>query len=194
MDRLKKMLDAAGIYQCGTVDTDKIRFTQEVRAMCEVNTCRQYGKTWACPPAIGTVEECRERVQKYEKMLVFSIKYDLEDSFDYEGMLAGMKHFKKCCRAFDDAVRPYIKEYFIVSNEGCDLCTKCTYPDAPCRFPERSHGSLEGYGIFVSELAKQAGINYINGPNTVTYFGALICHTKDLEQLMETEAEDDDKA
>ena len=36
-------------------------------------------------------------------------------------------------------------------------------------------GSLEGYGIFVSELATQAGMKYNNGPNTVTFFGALIC-------------------
>lgn len=32
----------------------------------------------------------------------------------------------------------------------------------------------EGYGIFVSELAKQAGIRYNNDVNTVTYFGGLV--------------------
>ncbi|HJA66742.1 MAG TPA: DUF2284 domain-containing protein [Candidatus Mediterraneibacter cottocaccae] len=57
---------------------------------------------------------------------------------------------------------------------SCRKCGKCTYPDAPCRFPERTHGSLEGYGIMVSELAGQAGIRYINGTNTVTYFGGLL--------------------
>jgi hypothetical protein len=34
--------------------------------------------------------------------------------------------------------------------------------------------SLEAYGINVSELAKAAGMNYINGQNTVTYFGAVL--------------------
>ena len=71
----------------------------------------------------------------------------------------------------------------MLSNEGCDLCDKCTYPDAPCRFPNRAHGSLEGYGIFVSEIAKIAGINYINGANTVTYFGAVICNSSDLNKF-----------
>jgi hypothetical protein len=33
---------------------------------------------------------------------------------------------------------------------------------------------LEGCGIFVSKLAAQAGVNYINGANTVTYFGAVM--------------------
>ncbi len=181
---LKQMFKDVGIFQYGVTDTAEIRFAQEVRAMCEVNTCRQYGKTWACPPALGSVEECRERIQRFQKMLVFSMKIDLEDSFDYEGMMAGMKQFKKSCRAIGAAIRPYIRDCLMLSNEGCDLCEKCTYPDAACRFPEQSQGSLEGYGVFVSELAKQAGINYINGPNTVTYFGALVCQASDLEQLL----------
>ena len=96
---LKQMFKDVGIFQYGVTDTAEIRFAQEVRAMCEVNTCRQYGKTWACPPALGSVEECRERIQRFQKMLVFSMKIDLEDSFDYEGMMAGMKQFKKSCRA-----------------------------------------------------------------------------------------------
>ena len=90
MSELDRILTEAGVFQYGFVDTADIRFSQEVRGMCAVNTCRQYGKTWACPPAIGTVEECRARVQRYDRMLVFSVKYDLEDSFDYEGMVAGI--------------------------------------------------------------------------------------------------------
>ena len=88
LETLEHILVEAGVYQYGRVDTADIRFLQEVRGMCEANTCRQYGKTWACPPAIGTVEECRARVQQYDAMLVFSVKCDLEDSFDYEGMVA----------------------------------------------------------------------------------------------------------
>lgn len=183
MTALDELLRQAGVFEYGLVDTAKIRFTKEVRGMCEVNTCRKYGSTWACPPAIGTVEECRERVQKYDTMLVFSGKYDLEDSFDFEGMTAGGKKFKETCRAVHKAVSQYMDDYLILANEGCDTCKECTYPDAPCRFPDQTHGSLEGYGIFVSELAEQAGIHYINGANTVTYFGALVCNADTLARL-----------
>lgn len=173
MKKLEKILETAGVHQWGIVDTGDIRFLQEVRAMCEVNTCRQYGKTWACPPAVGTVEECRERIRKYEKMVVFSVKYNLEDSFDFEGMKEGMAQFKQVCRKIDHQVRNELKDFLILSNEGCDMCMECTYPDEPCGFPEQAHGALEGYGILVSELAGQAGIRYINGKDTVTYFGGL---------------------
>lgn len=172
---MKDFIRSFGFYDCGWVDTQDVKFRQEIRKMCEVNTCRAYGTTWACPPAVGTVEECRDRVQAYKKMLVLSGRYELEDSFDFEGMQDGMKKFKEASRALNDYLRPTGMKYLLLSNEGCDLCKKCTYPDAPCRFPEKATGSLEGYGIFVSELANQAGIKYNNGPNTVTYFGALIC-------------------
>lgn len=99
------------MFQYGFVDTADIRFSQEVRGMCAVNTCRQYGKTWACPPAIGTVEECRARVQRYDRMLVFSVKYDLEDSFDYEGMVAGMQQFRETCRILHEGLRGQVEDF-----------------------------------------------------------------------------------
>lgn len=183
MNFLEQQLNAAGFFQYGVIDTADIHFSQEVRVMCEANTCQRYGKTWACPPAVGTVEECQNRIQQFEKMLVFSGKYDLEDSFDFEGMMSAAKQFAESCMAFDMAIKPHLNHYLVFSNEGCDLCKKCTYPDAPCRFPDRVHGSLEANGIFVNKLAKSAGMNYINGANTVTYFGSLVCNLSDLKQL-----------
>lgn len=174
LDNLQEILDQSGVFQHGMINTEDINFSEEVRKMCEVNTCGKYGVTWACPPAVGTVDECRERCLRYDKMLVFSVKYDLEDSFDFEGMTKGMDDFKQVARTLESEIKPYLKNYIILSNEGCGTCAQCTYPDNPCRFPDKVHGSIEGYGIFVNELADMAGMNYINGVNTVTYFGAVL--------------------
>ena len=174
IDNFQEILDRVGVFQHGIVNPNDVEFSNEVRKMCEDNICRKYGKTWACPPAVGTVDECRKRAQAYNKMLVFSGKYELEDSFDYEGMKTAMVAFKSVARSLDDEVRPLLKNYLLLSNEGCGACTDCTYPDNPCRFPDHVHGAIEGYGIFVNRLAEMAGMNYINGANTVTYFGALL--------------------
>ena len=57
---------------------------------------------------------------------------------------------------------------------GCRVCPVCANrEDKPCRFPEKALSSLEAYGINVSKLAELAGMKYINGQNTVTYFGAV---------------------
>jgi predicted metal-binding protein len=113
-------------------------------------------------------------------MLVFTGMFLLEDSFDYEGMMRGMVDFKQIARDLESAVKPYLKYYLVLSNEGCSICKTCTYPNSPCRFPEKLHHSIEGYGILVSELAQCAGINYNNGEDTVTYFGALLFNDGDI--------------
>ena len=176
---LQGKLKRAGAHEYGVVDPRDVGFSEEVRAMCAENKCRKYGTTWACPPAVGTVDECRKRAQGYDKMLVFSGKFDLDDSYDFEGMMAAMKEFKAIAGRLDEEVRPEFNDYLMLSNEGCGKCESCTYPDKPCRFPDKVHGSIEGYGIFVNKLAGQAGIKYNNGANTVTYFGALLYNERD---------------
>ena len=170
---------ALGAFQCGTVDTDKIVFSEEVRKLCEANSCGRYGTNWACPPAVGPVEECRKRALEYEKGIVFSGKYELEDSFDWEGMMEGHSSFKKLCALVRAKAKECGEDFLLLSNEGCGKCEDCTYPDAPCRFPEERSAPVEAYGIFVNKLAASAGINYINGKNTVTYIGMLLYGRKD---------------
>ena len=62
----------------------------------------------------------------------------------------------------------------LLSNEGCIHCETCTYPDAPCRMPGTLTPAVEGFGINVQRLSKTAKVRYINGSNTVTYFGLLL--------------------
>lgn len=169
----ESLLHQIGIYQYGLIETKQIVFSDEVRSLCEDNVCGKYGTTWACPPAVGTVSQCREKCLKYDMALVFNAKYDLEDSFDYEGMVRGHKEFKKVCDRLAGIARNSLHDFLLFSNESCTRCDKCTYPE-PCRFPETLFPSVESFGIMVNMLAKSANINYINGENTVTYFGALL--------------------
>ncbi|MFV0465577.1 MAG: DUF2284 domain-containing protein [Lachnospiraceae bacterium] len=178
LEKILEQVKAAGVHQYGVTTPSEITFLQEVRDICTGNTCRKYGTSWACPPAVGTVEECRKRCLQYDTALIFTGMYNLEDSFDYEGMLQGMKDFKQLALKLDAEVKPYLTDYIVLSNESCEICSECTYPDAPCRFPDQLHHSLEGYGIMVGDLAKLTGINYNNGTNTVTYFGALLFSDK----------------
>lgn len=170
-------LKEAGIAQYGTIKTSEIPFLPFIREICQGNGCGQYGKTWACPPAVGTFEACRSRCLEYEKALVFSAVYPLADSFDYEGMMAGHRAFKALCDRLYALAKPALSHFLLLSNEGCTRCKSCTYPDSPCRMPERLFPSVEGFGIHVGQLAEKAGLNYINGENTVTYFGVLLYHS-----------------
>lgn len=173
-EKMKQLALDAGFTQAGYVDIQSLHFDPAIRSICEGNGCRGYGASWACPPAVGTLEDCRQRCEQYQHMLLLSRKYDLEDSFDFEGMVEGGRQFKALMDELDGLAREHLEAYMLLSNEGCGRCSKCTYPDAPCRFPDKLHPSIEGYGFNVSRLAAQAGIRYNNGPDTVTYFGALL--------------------
>jgi len=163
---------ALGITAWGVIDTADITFLQEVRDICAGNGCGGYGKTWACPPGVGTLEECKAQCLAYSKAFVFSGVYELEDCFDLEGMQEGHRKFQETCKNLHAHLR---RPYLMLGNEGCKRCKTCTYPDAPCRFPETLSPSVEGYGIFVYDLAKKAGVPYRPNENTVAYFG-MICY------------------
>ena len=167
-------LKKIGIHEYGVISTAQIPFEQEIQKICESNACQLYGKTWACPPAVGTVDECRIRCLHYAKAMVFNAVYPLEDSFDYEGMIKGHDAFKDLCDRLYALAKMQLYDFLVLSNEGCKQCKNCTYPSAPCRKPELLFPSLEGFGINVTKLAASGNIKYTNGENTVTYFGILL--------------------
>jgi predicted metal-binding protein len=167
-------LKGTGISQYGIIAAKDIEFSDEIRKICEDNSCRLYAKTWACPPAVGTVAQCKERCRQYSTALVFCAVYNLEDSFDYDAMVSGHREFKKLCDRLYALVKEDHMDFLLLSNEGCIRCKACSYPDSPCRMPQLLFPSLEGYGINVMRLAEKADVAYNNGQNTVTYFGMVL--------------------
>lgn len=164
---------STGIQHFSTIPTSEIPFGEEIRKICETG-CRNYNTTWACPPAVGSLAACMKTCQSFEKAMVFNAVYPLEDSFDWEGMQQGHRAFKDTCDQLYALVRPMLDRFLLLSNEGCLRCKTCTWSQSPCRFPEKLFPSLEGYGVYVNQLAERAGLKYINGANTVTYFGMLL--------------------
>lgn len=156
------------------IPTSALVFAQEVHELCSKNQCGAYGTSWACPPAIGSLEQCRDRCMAYEQMLVFTAVYDLEDSYDIDGMQKGAKQFREICIRLHKMLKENGVDHEVLANGGCHRCRVCTYPKEPCRFPDELLPSLEGQGIYVNQLAERAGVRYINGANTVTYFGAVL--------------------
>ena len=161
----------ASVIEASKIETDKI-----FRDICASNYCGGYGGCWMCPPDIGEIEELMNEVKNYKYALVYQTVSDLEDSFDFEGM----KEAKKTHFAVSQKIRKLWKEKDIEKQlhlgvGGCGGCDRCAKRDGlPCRHPDLAMPSLEGYGINVSKLAAASGMKYINGENTVTYFGAVL--------------------
>lgn len=177
--------EALKIHQFGFTTTDRLVINQGVRDLCEMNSCGRYGSSWACPPAVGTVEECRSRMMKYKNVFVFSTVHELEDSFDFEGMMAGKETHENIRKKVVDCFRELVPgELLILSGDSCSRCKKCTYPSAPCRFPGEVCPTVESYGVEVYRLAQTVQIDYINGKNTVTYFCCILYGSDHQERLL----------
>ena len=171
---MQRLLMEAGFQEAGVIPVSGLAFHDDVRVQCEKNLCGCYGTSWACPPAVGTPEECRQRVLEYRYLHLFSKAYVAVYSRDMSGILANMRDFKKTAWDLGKKLKGVGGKHLILSNESCGRCKECTYPDAPCRFPDELQHSIEGYGFYVAELCKQADIKYINGTGAVTFFGAVL--------------------
>ncbi len=163
-----------GFTHLTRLDCATIELLPEVRKMCEANTCGQYGKSWACPPGCGTLEECRERIAHYSWGILLQTVGELEDSLDFEEIMETEERHKENFTKAAELMREHFSDVFSLGAGCCTICAECAYPDKPCRFPEKRVSSVESYGIYVSKLCKDNGIPYNYGPNTIAYTSCFL--------------------
>ncbi|MBR5559332.1 MAG: DUF2284 domain-containing protein [Oscillospiraceae bacterium] len=177
MDNFVAKIIEFGAKAASVIEVKDITFRPEFREACKRNACGKYNTNWGCPPACGSIEDMMAQAQSYPYALVYQTVSQLEDSFDYEGMQAGKAFYNQVT---EQVLKAYAedfpeKETLFLNAGACKLCSRCAKLDEqPCRFPDKRTISMEAYGVDVSNLAKVAGMNYINGQNTVTYFGAIL--------------------
>ena len=171
-EQLVQMAIKNGACKAAVIEVKKVPFSTEFRAACEANACGVYGRCWMCPPDIGPIDQLIAKASGYQQVLVYQTVSDLEDSFDFEGMQEAGNRHNKLSMALQERLAG--EEVLHLGAGGCRVCERCAKLDnEPCRAPDKALSSLEAYGINVSRLAPAAGMNYINGQNTVTYFGAV---------------------
>ncbi len=177
MNDIKAYLLENGATTVGEVIVPEIHFEPEFRKACESNACGKFGRCWTCPPDIGDVNVLICKAREYQTALVYQTIHDLEDSYDFEGMQEGGDIHNKLAQLVNTKLNQTELDgkYLHLSAGGCRVCPKCAKEqNTPCRFPDKAMASLEAFGIDVSQLAKLSGMNYINGQDTVTYFGAIL--------------------
>lgn len=170
---LDECLSQFPVFEYRIVSTAQLKFEERVRYICE-HECERYGTTWACPPAVGTLEECEQRCRSYSYGLIFSSVSEVKDLMDMDELLSYRGEHEQITSQIGDFMKKQGYDIFILSTESCDICEHCTYPDAPCRHPDRMHPCLESQGIVVSEIAEQEGMEFNLGGNTILWFSMIL--------------------
>ena len=155
---LEQQLAELPLYAYFYIRPAQLEFSDRIRWICE-HECPRYGKSYACPPAVGSVEACREKCLSYSDCLVIGTITETEDIADIEGA---------------DKMRALGAEPYILSTDSCALCAACALCEGkPCRFPEHMHPCVESHGINVIPTLEENGLEFQYGDNIITWYSLL---------------------
>lgn len=169
MEIAKEMgFDAAAPLDPGTLVA-----REDVRDMCAADKCGAYDKNWTCPPACGTVAECQARMRSYSQGILLQSIGHMTKTIDSKCYRETERRHMKNFYAFAEEIRKVHPNALCLGAGGCRVCKQCAYPQ-PCCFPEKAMSSMEGYGLFVTQVCRDAGVPYYYGEKTITYTACVL--------------------
>ena len=175
MDRtlLESQLAELPLYTYEFLDPAKLEFSQRIRWICE-HECPMFGKSWACPPAVGSVEDCHSRCRLFGSCLMIATITEVADIANIEETLATRPDHEAVTNQVRDVMRELGVDPYVLSTEACAECDRCAYLDGQsCRFPERMHPCVESHGINLLAVLEELGLSFQYGENVVTWFSLL---------------------
>ena len=173
MELLERQLAELPLYGYFFIDPRGLEFSDRIRWICE-HECPMYNRTWACPPAVGPVADCREKCLKYENCLMIATITEVEDIADINETLATRPEHEKITNQVRDLMREQGVWPYILSTEACTVCERCAWLDGqPCRLPGKMHPCVESHGINLIPTLEKNGIEFQFGANVVTWVSLL---------------------
>lgn len=173
---IERLVAEQGFEGVGTCPTSDVGVHEEVRQSCASGKCPVYGKSWACPPACGDIYDFERQMREFSTCMVVQTVGQLEDDFDGEAMMEAselqLERFYAMADAIDEA--GLSAQVMMLAAGTCKICKTCTYPDAPCRFPDKRMVSMEAAGLLVSDTCTKAGVPYNHGPLTIAYSSCIL--------------------
>lgn len=158
------------------INSSQIALEKTLRKSCELNHCGKFGSNYCCPPHVGDIEECIKKVKDYKNGYIFQLITQLEDSYDFEGMMEGQELFKEKVLKLNKLLHDEKQEEFLLLGAGpCSVCETCgAVTGIACPNPEKRIASVESHGIFINPTLINVGLKYNNGENTVSYCGIVL--------------------
>lgn len=172
-ERLEEQLAELPLYLYDFLDPKELEFSERIRWICQ-HECPMYGKTWACPPGVGSVESCREKCLSYKNCLMIATIAEVSDIADIQQTLATRPEHEEITNQVGAAMEALGAKPYILSTEACTLCQRCAILDGqPCRHPERMHPCVESHGINIIPALESRGLEFQYGENVVTWVSLL---------------------
>lgn len=172
-ENIEKKIMEYPIFEYAFFDPAELNFHQAVRSICK-SECPQYGKSWSCPPGVGTLEECKVRCTGYDHAFIFSTISEVSDIFNMDEMLSTRGEHIEIVNQIKVNVFSGNEDILILTAESCDICDTCTFPDGACEHLDRMYPCIESHTISVTEICEKHNLSFLNGYNVITWFAMIL--------------------
>ena len=162
-----------GFSKAVPMDVNTLQPRQDVRDMCTADKCGAYGKNWTCPPYCGTLDECTKKIQQYSRGILLQTVGITEKTIDTKAYRRTESQHLEQFHLLCEELRKVYPHALCLGSGGCRICGKCAFPEN-CRFPEKACSSMEGYGLFVTQVCRDNGCEYYYGEKTITYTACIL--------------------
>lgn len=170
---LEEGLSELPLYTYAYLEPKELEFSDRIRWICE-HECPMYGKSWACPPGVGSVSECQKKCVSYDNCLMISTIAEVRDIADINETLSTRGEHEAITNQVLELMRQQGVDPYVLSTEACAVCERCAIMDGePCRRPERMHPCVESHGINLLTILDERGLSFQYGENVVTWFSLL---------------------
>ena len=170
---LEQQLTELPLYTFFYVDPAQLEFSDRIRYICQAE-CPRYGKSWACPPGVGSVEDCKAKCLGYRECLVIGTITECDDIADIDETLATRPDHEALTDQVADMLRDMGVEPYILSTDSCAICANCTFPEGkPCRHQDKMHPCIESHGINIIPTLEENGLEFQYGGNIITWYSML---------------------
>lgn len=170
---LEQQLAQLPLYVYVFLDPNSLEYSDRIRWICQ-QECPMYGKTWACPPGVGSVADCAAKCRSYRNCLMVGTVTETENIADMEQTLKTRPEHEAITNQVRQIFRDQGVEPYILSTEACAVCERCAILDGqPCRKPERMHPCVESHGINLIPTLEENGLDFQYGENIVTWYSLL---------------------
>ncbi len=171
--KLEEALSQLPLYVYVDVDPKSLEFSERIRHICKTE-CPMYGKSWACPPGVGEVDDCKKKCLSFSKCLMIGTITEVADITDIEETLRTRPEHERITNQVRDLMREQGVNTYILSTEACAVCDRCAILDGlPCRMPGRMHPCVESHGIVLTKTLEENGLEFQYGSNMITWYSLL---------------------
>ena len=171
-EEIVKIAKECGFDVVGDLDPQTLTPMDMVYDACKENKCGKFGTNWGCSPHDGK-EADTKLLRSYSNGLILQCIGRSEKRIDRKMYQETGERLSDAMRKLTDIMRKEYPECMALGAGGCRVCEECARPE-PCRFPQKRIVALEGYGIFVTQLCRDNGVEYNYGPGTISYNAAIL--------------------